>query len=106
MMSIMGPSASNPNIKGAILHIWIFWQLTHQSLSLRLTPWGQTAGSAPQSLSLGYFTVQSIKRLCRQCSNSEAQPEHGGLPTLPPYLLVTMFHGVRSVLLSAHITYL
>jgi hypothetical protein len=42
----------------------IFWQLTHQILPMRPTPWRQTAGSTPQSPCSGYFTVQSIKRLC------------------------------------------
>jgi hypothetical protein len=32
--------------------------------------------------------------------------EHGGLPTSPPYLMITMFHGVYYVLPSVHITYL
>jgi hypothetical protein len=35
-----------------------------------------------------------------------AQLEHGGLPTSPPYLMITMFHGVNSVLPFVHITYL
>jgi hypothetical protein len=39
-------------------------------------------------------------------SSSEAQLEHGGLPTSPPYLLITMSHGVNSVLPSVHIIYL
>jgi hypothetical protein len=34
------------------------------------------------------------------------QLEHGGLPTSPPYLMITMFHGENSVLHSVHITYL
>jgi hypothetical protein len=62
--------------------------------------------STPQSLSLGYFTVQSIKRLYTLCSSSEAQLERGGHPTSPPYLMITMFHGVNSVLPFMHITYL
>jgi hypothetical protein len=32
--------------------------------------------------------------------------EHGGLPTSPPYLMITMSHGVNSVLPSVHTTYL
>jgi hypothetical protein len=71
-----------------------------------LTPWKQTTSSTPWSLSLGYSTVQSIKRLYMQCSNSEAHLEPGGLPTLPPYLLITTSHGVSSVLLLVLITYL
>jgi hypothetical protein len=39
-------------------------------------------------------------------SSSEAQLEHGGLPTLPPYLMIIVFHGENSVLHSVHITYL
>jgi hypothetical protein len=105
MMSVVGPSAINPDTKRGILCTWIFCLLTYLSLSMRLTPWRQTAGSAPQSLSLGYFTVQSFKRLCTPHSSSEAHMEHGGLPTSPPYLLITMFYGVNSVLSSAHITY-
>jgi hypothetical protein len=35
-----------------------------------------------------------------------AQLEHGGLPTSPPYLMITMSHGVNSVLPSVHTTYL
>jgi hypothetical protein len=34
------------------------------------------------------------------------QLEHGVLPTSPPYLMITMFHGVNSILPSMHITYL
>jgi hypothetical protein len=34
------------------------------------------------------------------------QLEHVGLPTSPPYLLITMFHGVNSIPPSMHITYL
>jgi hypothetical protein len=34
------------------------------------------------------------------------QLEHGGLPTSPPYLMITMFHEMNSVLPSVHITYL
>jgi hypothetical protein len=52
----------------------------------------QTAGFAPLTPRLGYFT--------------EAQLELGGLPISLPYLLITMFHGVSTVLPSAHITYL
>jgi hypothetical protein len=33
----MGPNASNPDIRSGILHTRIFWQLTHQSLPMRLT---------------------------------------------------------------------
>jgi hypothetical protein len=73
---------------------------------MRLTPWRQTAGSALQSPSLGYSTVQSIRRLCTQHNNFEAQLEPSGLPALLPYLLITMSHGMNSVLLSVHITYL
>jgi hypothetical protein len=73
---------------------------------MRLTPWRQIAGSALQSPSSSYSTVQSIKRLHMQHNNFEAQLEPGGLPTSPPYLLITMSHGMSSVLLSAHITYL
>jgi hypothetical protein len=97
MTSIVGPSAINPDIKSGILHTQIFWQLTRQSLPMRPTPWMRTAGFAPQSPYLGYFTVQSIRRLCTQHSNSEAKLEPGGLPTSPPYLLITMFHGVSFV---------
>jgi hypothetical protein len=39
-------------------------------------------------------------------SSSEAQLEHGGLPTSPPYLLITMFHEVNFVLPFVLITYL
>jgi hypothetical protein len=60
----------------------------------------------PQSPSLGYFTVQSIKRLCTLRSSSEAQLEHGGLPTSPPYQMITMFHELNFVLPSLNITYL
>jgi hypothetical protein len=41
-----------------------------------------------------------------QHSSSEAQLELGGLPTLPPYLMITMFHGVNYVEPFVHITYL
>jgi hypothetical protein len=64
------------------------------------------AGSAPQSPSLGYFTVRSIKRLYTQHNSLEVQLEHGGLPTSPPYLMITMFPSVNSVLPSVHTTYL
>jgi hypothetical protein len=63
MMSIVGLSATNPNMKRGILCTWIFWQHTHQSFSMRLTRWKRIASSAPQSPSLGYFTTQSIRRL-------------------------------------------
>jgi hypothetical protein len=106
MMSVVEPNASNPGIKRGILHTWISWQLTRQSLPMRLTPWRQIAGSAPRSPSLSYFIVQSIKRLCTQRSNSEAQLDPSGLPISPPYLLITMSHGVSSILPSAHITFL
>jgi hypothetical protein len=72
MMSVVGLSAGNPDIKSGILRTRIFWQLTRQSLPMRPTPWRQTTDFAPWSPSLGYFTVQSIKRLYMQCSNSEA----------------------------------
>jgi hypothetical protein len=39
-------------------------------------------------------------------SSLEAHLEHGGLPSSPPYLLTTMFHGMTSVLPSVHINYL
>jgi hypothetical protein len=55
---------------------------------------------------LGYYTVQSIKRLCTPHNNSKAQLEHGGLPISLPYLLISMFHAVSSILHSIHITYL
>jgi hypothetical protein len=57
-------NASNLGIKRGILRIGIFWQLTRQSLLMRPTPWRQIANFAPRSPSLGYSTVQSIKRLC------------------------------------------
>jgi hypothetical protein len=106
MPSIMELDASNPSIKRGILCTQISWQLTYQSLPMRPTPWWQTAGSASHSPSLGYLIMVSIKRLCTQRSNSEAQLEPGGLPTSLPYLLITMSHGVSSILPSAHITYL
>jgi hypothetical protein len=93
MTRVVGLSASNPNIKREILRTQICWQPTSQSLSMRPTPWKQTTRSVPQNPCLDYFTVQSIKRLCMQRSNSEAQLEAGGLPTSPPYLLITMSHG-------------
>jgi hypothetical protein len=106
MMRVVGLSANNPDTKRGILRTQIFWQLTRQSLLMRSTPWRRTAGSAPRSPSLDYFTAQSIKRLCTQCSSLDVQLEHGGVPTSPPYLRITMFHGVNSVLPSMHITYL
>jgi hypothetical protein len=96
MTSIVGLNASNLNIRRGILCTQIFSQLTHQSLR-------QIAGSTPQSPCSGYSTVQSITRLYMQHSNFEAQLEPGGLPTSPPYLLITMFRGMSSVLLSMHI---
>jgi hypothetical protein len=106
MMSVMELNANNPDIKRRILHMLIFWQLTCQFLSMRPTPLRQIAGSTPQSPSLGYSIVQSIRRLCTQHSNSEAQLEPGGLPISPPYRQITMFHGASFVLLFVHITYL
>jgi hypothetical protein len=41
-----------------------------------------------------------------QRSSLEVQLEHGGLPTSPPCLMITMFHGVNSVLPTMHTTYL
>jgi hypothetical protein len=35
MMSVMGPSTSNPDTKRGILRTQIFWQLTHQSLPMQ-----------------------------------------------------------------------
>jgi hypothetical protein len=55
---------------------------------------------------LGYFTVQSNKRLYTQRSSSEAQLEPGGLHTSPSYLVITKFHGASFVLPSMHTTYL
>jgi hypothetical protein len=106
LTSVVGLNASNLDIKRGILHTRISWQLTHQSLPMRLTPWRQTAGSAPRSPRLAYFTVQSIKRLYMQRNNLEAQLEPSGHPTSPPYQLISMSHGMSSVLLSVHITYL
>jgi hypothetical protein len=34
------------------------------------------------------------------------QLEHGGLPTSPPCLMITMFHGENFILPSVHTTYL
>jgi hypothetical protein len=106
MMSVVGLSASNPDTKKGIFCTQTFWQLTRQSLPSRLTPWRWTVGSASRSPSLDYFAVQSIKRLCTQHNSLEVQLEHGGLPTSPPYLMITMFHGENSVLPSVHTTYL
>jgi hypothetical protein len=105
MMSVVGPSASNHGSRKGILRTRTFWQLTHQSLLMRSTPYRQTAGSAPRSQSLGYCTVQSIKRLCTQHISLGVQLEHGGLLTPPPCLLITMFPGKNSVLHFMHITY-
>jgi hypothetical protein len=41
-----------------------------------------------------------------QHNNFEIQQGPGELPTSLPYLLITMFRGMSSVLLSSHITYL
>jgi hypothetical protein len=106
MMSVVELNSSNPGIARGFRRIRIFCQLTRQSLPMRPTHWMQTAGSTPRSPCLGYFIVYSIKRLCTQHNNSEAQLEPGGLPTLLPYLLIIMFHGVSSILLSILITYL
>jgi hypothetical protein len=38
MMSVVGPSTSNIDTKGRILHTQTFWQLTYQSLPMRPTP--------------------------------------------------------------------
>jgi hypothetical protein len=73
---------------------------------MRLIPWRRIADSTPQSPSSGYFTVWSFRKLCMLHNKCEAQLEPGGLPTLPPYLLITVFHGVSSVLHSLLITYL
>jgi hypothetical protein len=105
MMSVVGLNTSNLNIKRGILCTWISWQLTHQSLPMRSTPWRQTTGSAPQSPCSGYSTVQSIKRLCTQHNNLEAQLEPSGLLTSLPYLLITITHGASFVLLSMLVTY-
>jgi hypothetical protein len=59
-----------------------------------------------QTPSLGYFAVLSIKRLFMLDSSSEVQLEHGGVPTSPPCLMITMFHGENSVLHSMQTTYL
>jgi hypothetical protein len=77
----VGLNTSNLDIKRLILLTQISWQLTHQSLPMRLTPWRWIVGSAPQIPCLGYSTVQSIRRLYTQHSNFEAQLEPGGLPT-------------------------
>jgi hypothetical protein len=106
MTSVVGLNARSLNTRTGIPRIQTFWQLTHQSLLIRLTLWSRTTCFAPESPNLGYFTVQSIRRLCMQHSNLEAQLEPGGLPTSPPYLLITMFHGASSVLPSALTIYL
>jgi hypothetical protein len=62
-MSVAGLNASNLNTKTGILRTQTFWQLTHQSLLMRLAPWRRTTGSAPQSPSSDNFTVQSTRRL-------------------------------------------
>jgi hypothetical protein len=54
---------ATPTSREGFIVLRFFWQLTHQSLPMRPTPWRQTVGSAPRSPSLGYFTIQSIKRL-------------------------------------------
>jgi hypothetical protein len=72
MMSVMGLSANNPDTKRGICHTRILWQLTHQSLLMRPTPWRRTAGFIPRSPSFDYFIIQSIKTLWTQCSSSEA----------------------------------
>jgi hypothetical protein len=105
-MSVVGPSGSNHGTMKGILHTWIFWQLTRQSLPMRSTTKRQTAGSAPRSQSLDYCTVQSIKRLCTQHNSLGVQLEHGWLPTSPPCLLITRFPGDNSILHFVHITYL
>jgi hypothetical protein len=69
MMSVMGLNASNLDTKRGIHHTWTFWQLTRQSMPMRLTPWRQTTGSVPQSPSLIYSTIQSIRRLYMQRNN-------------------------------------
>jgi hypothetical protein len=106
MTSIVGLNASNLDIRRWILRTQIFWQLTRQSLLMRLTPWRKIAGSTPQNQSLCYSTVQSISRLYTQHSNFEAQLEPNRLPISPPYLLITMSNGTSSILPSTHITYL
>jgi hypothetical protein len=52
------------------------------------------------------FNLQHNTTRTGMCSSSEAQLEHGGLPTSPPCLMITMSHGVNLVLPSMHITYL
>jgi hypothetical protein len=106
MMSIVEPNANDPSIKRGIHHTRIFCQLTHQSLLMRPIPWKQTTSSTHWSPSLGCYTVWSIRRLCTQYNNSEAQLEPGGPPTQPLYLLIITLHGASSVLLSVLMTYL
>jgi hypothetical protein len=106
MTSITGLNARSLDIRRAIHCTQTFWQLNRQYLLMQLTSWRQTAGSAPRRPSLVYSTIQSIRKLYTQHNNSEAKLEPGGLPTLPPYLLIIMFHGASSVLLSILITYL
>jgi hypothetical protein len=71
-----------------------------------IDPKRQTAHSALRSQSLDYFTIQNIKRLSTLRNSLGVQLEHGGLPTPPPCLLITIFHGENFVLHFVHITYL
>jgi hypothetical protein len=45
MMSVVGLNARSLDTRTGIGHIWTFWQLTCQSLLMRLTPWRRTTGS-------------------------------------------------------------
>jgi hypothetical protein len=56
----------------------------------------QTIGSALPSQSSAYLTVQSIKRLCMQLSNSEVQQGPGGHLTQPHFQQTIMCHGASS----------
>jgi hypothetical protein len=98
MRRVAWQNAGNIDIKAGIPHTQIFWQLIRQSSLMQLIPWKRTIGSARWSPSSSYFTVRSFRKLCMLRNNFKAQLEPGGLPTLPPYLLITTSHRASSTL--------
>jgi hypothetical protein len=82
------------------------WQQRLEAVSNLKGPHFHTGMTSLARYAEYLFNLQHNTTRTGMCSSSEAQLEHGGLPTSPPCLMITMSHGVNLVLPSMHITYL
>jgi hypothetical protein len=106
MTSVVELSASNPDSKRGILRTQIFWQLTHQFLANATDPLAADSWLYTTESKFGLLHYTEYQKTLYATQQLRGTAGAWWTSYIAPYMMITLFHGVNSVLPFVHTTYL